>query len=1674
MKKQLVKKFLPILLFVFCEIFAQGPSLSPSQTVNPGTGEMGFSLPLASVNGIGYSFPINLSYKAGIQVSQEASPVGLGFSYGAGMIAKKVVFVPDNSIGGPDNYENSSSQKFGSAMPWWYWLIYVVITIICIVISIWSMGSGAVAAYGFGATAVATIATLLIRTIPTTVMTIYMANCNFIAGGSHTPFYHSPKTGLESERGKGFFKGGAYDISDIYFINTPYINGEMTWVGDIKTGHFVFKTSGGCQDAKNSTIDVKYDVATERFLVVLSDGTQLFFDHSTGSTSETEVQAAYLENENDAVNSTKNWRSQFDKQKGKVADCWYLTKVLFGNYVDGDNDPNSNPLSSNNNKGSWLCFKYEDLDIAVGCKLIKYLQGSKRTVIKTGLWRGVIHNIDDCYLTEIVTNQQVAKFIYNEQRADDIIWSKVTANASDNSFTAVNRKTLSKVNVFPDNSTSSPIQTIQFNTDYSLRPNSLNSFQISNPDYWPLSSSALPSNPNKACLTLKSINIVYNNYELPPIVFTYGSQNPDGFNHLNRKYLEDKFLHDEHGGLWPDQYFLEPRDIWGYYKTIENSSNDFNLEGSLAKANKADAWSLQSVKLPGGMKIAWEYEPNCYDMANGQSLPTKKYGGGIRVKKISVDDDNGKTHNLRYVYTANNDLVETATNSSGHATCEPYPYTQDADTRLSKARGGLYTGAKVMYENVKMISGNSGTPYGFTRYEFWSPSDEDAANAGTYGEIDRSWHFSMPKRIAQYSANGKAVSEKTWEYEFQQDGDGYTEINGIMNENTTTHSGTVTERTPDDAIITTSPVIEPQYTYGNVLVKSITENVNGVAKKIRYQYAQDIPDAPDRIGFTPKIWKRTTVPGLKASVEYGVFSRTCTQLGDPAFDDLLVVSAKDYRTFKLTVAIDYLKNDVITWTEPADIVFYEAIEPLLRGFDIWAEAPGIITCLFNYKETYFKSNPSVAAKYVFSQFTYQNNTLTQTGTKPVTWSTGVGEPLDMVVLKNKLTGKKDVFYYASKPDNVQYSIKIIKGFNPVNNTYDGIVADENDLQMPDCFTFGPENHTPFYDASLIKIKSNGGEYDDVAFTGKMLEEINTYDQQNPERNLFDGFTMFVSTYTGLSTQSNKVTYNNPISYRIPLTFKQKQLDYIGSNNALRKLLGYYCSEAGNPYFFWANHLFTYSKTIIRDYDGQPNRTITENSDGKILISENIPAYSKNPGMDASVTVAGFNVRRHLLNASAGTIISTAANMAAIGSREVVTAKATVIIKDDNVWRACSSYVWKEKGTTTTDGFVPFNFNEPYNILNPLWQFTGAVTKVNGYGVALESKSVINIFSSVITGYNERFITSSVQNARYGECLYNGFEDVSNLYSSNGTVVREQSTTLNPAPAGGYYISITRVSMGDQFIATDWTPINTAVADLANRKFSVDFYAKASQNTAAIVQLQLHNAPNPLYSSASFAISTTWKKYSMLVSFDNNATQKSYRVVLRAATNDADVGIKISYDEVRAYPAKAMMSTSVYDPVLGVVTAATDANMNTKSADYDDMGRQTAKYNTAKKKIASTVYKIKGDLYTGYKPVNPIPANGATNVMRAADGSVTLEWRGCNDGNFVPTSYLISSPLLLNISIFPSNIVFNPISLLLGYAPTSTSRTFILEPNVTYTWQVVASDGVHSPRTGDVWTFTTGD
>jgi hypothetical protein len=434
--------------------------------------------------------------------------------------------------------------------------------------------------------------------------------------------------------------------------------------------HTIQKTDGSEAKGEKSTVKIDYDPTTEIFDIILVDGTHLqfaqwnmYYTTVTMKTSEYDVTD---------VADCKSWQKIRDNQS--LPEVWWLTKVTFP-----DN--------------GWIEFKYDSEINCIGNLLKKPLtptpaQSDRNSTSELQI--GYAYNgggtMKECFLTDIITPNQQAHFNLENTKLDDP-WLNQAMSV------CVYKPVLRSIDI--RNSSGGPIvQTIEFGTDYTLRPYTMNS-----------------TAPNGRSLTLRSVVVRdADGKGLPPITFQYDLPN----NHVGWGNNRIAYPHD--GPFKNDfPFHLEEKDYWGYYCPNSATVNDFNRDGLAERALRpdgsawADAWSLKQVSFPSGMRIKWQYEANCYDSANGVAVRSdykKKYGGGIRVKRVVSYTGRGDSLSWSYFYTDQPGVFTvTDLNSSGQATVEPYPYIEvrNSDVRPEKARGGLYAASKVAYQLCQVV-----------------------------------------------------------------------------------------------------------------------------------------------------------------------------------------------------------------------------------------------------------------------------------------------------------------------------------------------------------------------------------------------------------------------------------------------------------------------------------------------------------------------------------------------------------------------------------------------------------------------------------------------------------------------------------------------------------------------------------------------------------------------------------------------------------------------------------------------------------------------------------------------------------------------------------------------------------------------------------------------------------
>jgi hypothetical protein len=1465
-----------MMFFIVPQTYSQVPVINPGQTVNPATGEMGFSLPLSTVKGInGHDYTIQLNYAAGIRTNQQASPVGLGFSYGAGSITRKVIFVPD------DNPGSSTLDFIPGSHPvciegFWRMIWGLIALVISIVITIATHGAGV-------PFVIATIANLAVAGALNVVQLVVFGVPDFSAGGTHLPSYN-----FKNEDKKGFLKGGNADLPDIYIVNSPYINGQMVWVGNAATGHFVMKQVSGSLLKDASTVQINYE--NEIFTILTPDGTKLIFDKSDKYGNTHYSDWAKSDNDEECIVSYTM------KQTGALPVQWHLTKVLFNDYVDGNGD--SDPLNSETiNYGSWICFGYDEkINTSI------YQEINKEAGILEGAYSrqwNAIGKYDNGYegvtlynLNNIKTPNQTAVFEYINDRKDNV-WLYTGTNI------VVNGPVLNRIKVKAKNGT--VIKAIDFSTAYELRPHTESAF-IS-------SGNPVPGNPDAASLTLKSVIIRgEDGTGLPAIRFEYG---------YNPSALPYKTTNPANGHL----VAAERRDAWEYYNP--NTPNDWNANGEYSRAVSgggqvyAAAWSMRKLLLPSGMTIEWTYEPNRYLFANNVAMtdvggnPQVKYGDGIRVKQIDVNDGLGNNKITSLFYTQMQTVgsfEETSTNSSGHATALPYPYIleESQDKRPNKAKGGLYTPAKVAYEKTIIADNydwvNHSARNGFTVYEFYT--SKDFQNSGDYGEVDYSWKRGMVNSVTNYGKNNQLVSKTINKYEFSDLGntlifgaDESGEMYTARNSNSTGIVRLISTSTKKNKVKT-----DEQYFYGDIL-----GNGDPVQTTLHRQ---------SRF--------RTSAVGGSG------YSFLTEEFGHNQSD---IVSLSIRNTNADQLSIDVLKNVDFhgfypSWQARGDHdlqlpgTSYKILAAELAQMD-GNVAPDLIVVL---KEGGYHS---LCYGILYNLNFSLNGDFSHGDWVLVRWN-----PFN------------DPFYCKY---NVVYSMDKI-------NT--AALCDLNNNGKPDILFYNSENCKLFLmtdiDPSLHPCKPEIPGYTDIysssrsysfpekiRFTENVLEAVPDHRKNNL---IFPQITSSIEVKCLI--MDNLVFNGNDIYFDPPLQAEQNtpvSHDYnlcgtIFLNSALN-LHFIDCNFGKQIYNIAALWVVTVlNETINVDYNGQPKQIIETNSDGNMRITIPRPAYLDN-------TYNAMKAKHMLTQLCQTTVYNVPTDRAvpinpASLKKNVVSSQATTwsnyIGTDNTVWLPYTKYVWNVKMDATSrdlpDQAIDFADFVHSSTTNPHWKFMGSVDRYNCSAQPLQSTDALGMTSSTIYCNDVGLPVAGITNGKYSECLFSNF-------SVNGLPADDQSgcaTLITTLPH--FSPKTLQLSTGTPGTTDRWarTPLTESSPTLAGKEIRWEFWAKAESPE---MELQT-NPPRQWIKFVDFEVGTKWTKYSFRTIIPSGITR--YRVSIRPPFNTQSGSFTpgtIYYDDIRAYPSNAFMTTTYYDDILKQPVLSVDASNNASSkVTYDEFGR----------------------------------------------------------------------------------------------------------------------------------------
>lgn len=278
-----------------------------------------------------------------------------------------------------------------------------------------------------------------------------------------------------------------------------------------------------------------------------------------------------------------------------------------------------------------------------------------------------------------------------------------------------------------------------------------------------------------------------------------------------------------------------------------------------------------------------------------------------------------------------------------------------------------------------------------------------------------------------------------------------------------------------------------------------------------------------------------------------------------------------------------------------------------------------------------------------------------------------------------------------------------------------------------------------------------------------------------------------------------------------------------------------------------------------------------------------------------------------------------------------------------------------------------------------WVWNSRITMFNQKGFELENKDPLNRYNAALYGYNETLPIAVVQNSKYRESAFEGFEDYGfatrmcdtscpasrhfdfSSYASKITTLQKHSgkssIKLNAFEQVGLSFRLVNAALDTALshlaiqtgtdacasgtivkaIRADSTFIKPSFSPIAGRKMLVSAWVKEDQecNCSTYVYNQIRVLSNggtgaEVILKPSGAIIEGWQRYEGVFTSATNDTELT--VSLEAIGN-----VAVYFDDLRVQPFNANMKSFVYSPVNLRLMAELDENNYTTFYEYDDDG-----------------------------------------------------------------------------------------------------------------------------------------
>ncbi len=456
-----------------------------------------------------------------------------------------------------------------------------------------------------------------------------------------------------------------------------------------------------------------------------------------------------------------------------------------------------------------------------------------------------------------------------------------------------------------------------------------------------------------------------------------------------------------------------------------------------------------------------------------------------------------------------------------------------------------------------------------------------------------------------------------------------------------------------------------------------------------------------------------------------------------------------------------------------------------------------------------------------------------------------------------------------------------------------------------------------------KVIRSGRRNQQSIVTGSITSLYNPMDASNTEYTLFDKWNSTSVTFTGGVGQElnefddclgneavftpHSTMYNNLPAIKFEDTSPSACGDIyvVFPNTGITGLENYDLQRVGN--------------TAIATWNGKKYlcKIIDENNchvacmDG--ILNASSVTFSDNLGYEESTLPSGISPS--VMNS----------NEYRYGKKGVWKQEHQAVFREDRKQSngtLASRFKTKSQIDGTYSNFVPYNWLASVND-NGIWTRANTVTKYDAYGNELENENALNIYASALYGYQNTLTTAVINNAKYTEVAFDGYEDYGSSPSS-------------PYNHGNFSFSGTGVVIDNTNAHTGSSSIKVPTANATctydvstgedNEKYILNFWVKGDISSSTIPATVVVGATT--YNAEILAKVDDW--YNAEVVFDK-ATASSVTINLAFSSNR-------SFDDIRLQPFNSVLKTYVYHPQNFRLLAELDENNFATFYNYDEEGK----------------------------------------------------------------------------------------------------------------------------------------